>query len=238
MNTMLKSYINKNEISQPKTPNEFIEWFEQKLKITKNHREELKKQNILHEGIAKKFYEELFPLYRFLQHKAEEWHDVKINYSPGNQNFDVEVKSDREFIPKYIEITQADMNENESLRMRYFSKKSTVSMTGKVLKKGTKRTGLRISVDDEAKKRCVLISEKMEQIRIAINKKINVTKRPDSTALLVYFDDYIGFTQNKERQKINVFLSKNESWKKQYIYLFVVGASGEFFWEKVERNNE
>ena len=54
---MLESYVSEVEISQLRTLEEFIEWFEQKLEITKEHREELKKQNILHEGIAKIFYE-------------------------------------------------------------------------------------------------------------------------------------------------------------------------------------
>ncbi|MEW6171033.1 MAG: hypothetical protein AB1472_05710 [Candidatus Omnitrophota bacterium] len=229
--------MNENEISQPRTPKEFIEWFEQKLEITKGYREELKKQNILHEGIAKKFYEELFPLYRLLQHKVEEWHDVRIEYIPGDQNFDVKVESSREFIPKYIEITQADMNEEEYLRMRYFLEQGTVSTTGKVTKEGTKRTGLRILVDDEMGEGSVSILEKIRQIKIAIDNKVKVAKRPDRTALLVYFDDYLKFPRGKGQQEINEFLSKNESWKEQYVCLFVVSASGEFFCEKIERTN-
>jgi len=229
--------MSKAEISQPRTPKEFIEWFEQKLEITKEHREELKKQNILHEGIAKIFYEELFPLYRFLQHKEEEWHDVKIEHISGNQNFDIKVVSNREFMPKYIEITQADMNEEEHLRMRHFLERGTVSTTGKVSKEGTKRTGLRILVDDEMGEGSVSILEKIKRIKIVIDNKVKVAKRPDSTALLVYFDDYLKFPRGKGQKEINKFLSMNESWKEQYACLFVVSASGEFFWERIERNN-
>ncbi len=47
MNLMLERYLTESEISQSRTLKDFIEWFDQKLAITKEHREELKKQNIL-----------------------------------------------------------------------------------------------------------------------------------------------------------------------------------------------
>ncbi|HAH21599.1 MAG: hypothetical protein A2Y00_05640 [Omnitrophica WOR_2 bacterium GWF2_43_52] len=74
----LENYINKEEISIPRTPEEYILWFEGKLQITKEQREELKTQNILHKGVAKYFYEELFPLYRLLQNKSKTWKGAQI----------------------------------------------------------------------------------------------------------------------------------------------------------------
>lgn len=82
---MLESYVSEVEISQSRTLAEFIEWFEQKLSITKEYRDELKEQNILHKGVAKEFYEELFPLYCLLQRKQQEWQGVRITYIPRNQ---------------------------------------------------------------------------------------------------------------------------------------------------------
>lgn len=94
-----EKYIKKEEISQPRTPGEYIDWFERKLKITKKRREDLKIQNILHKGIAKYFYEELFLLYRLLQNKSKTWQGSSFTPIIGNQNFDVKVDSARKNIP-------------------------------------------------------------------------------------------------------------------------------------------
>lgn len=229
---MLEKYLSETEVSQTRTLKDFIKWFDQKLAITKEHMEELKKQNILHEGIAKNFYEELFPLYRLVQHKKEEWGDVKITYSLGNQNFDVKLESSNETIPKYIEITQVDRDEEEHLRMLRFLEQGSVTTTGKVTKVGTKKTGLQILVEDELGEGNKSISEKINLIQKAIDRKTKVMERPDMAALLVYFDDYLKYPRGKGQKEIDAFLSQNESWKRQYVRLFVVSASGELFWEK------
>ncbi len=228
----LENCLTENEISQHRTAGEFIKWFEQKLAITKEYREELKEQNILHKGIAKKFYEELFPLYRLAQRKKDEWDDVKITYVMGDQNFDVKLESSNESVPKYIEMTQADRDETVHLRMLYFLEHGTVSMTGPVTKEGTKRTGLQISVEDEMVESGESISEKIDLIRKAIDRKTKVMKRPDMTALLVYFDDYLRYPRGGGQKEIDAFLSKNEFWKNQYVRLFILTASGELFWER------
>ncbi len=233
MRPMLEDYLSEDEASQARSPKEFIKWFEQKMDLTKNHGEALKEQNILHEGIAKKFYEELFPLYRLIQRKEDAWYDVMVEYAPGDQNFDVKLESNREFMPKYVEITQADRNEGEHLRVRYFLEHGSVCTSGNVIKEGTKKIGLKISVEDEAGDGDESILGKIEQIKIAIDNKIQVTRRPDRTALLVYFDDYLKFPRGRGQEEIGAFLSKNEHWKKQYVRLFVVSASGELFWEMV-----
>jgi hypothetical protein len=159
-----ENYITKEEASIPRNPKEFIDWFKEKLRITKEYRDELKKQNLLHEGIAKIFYEELFPLYRLLQCKEKEWHDTRIMYVYGNQNFDVEIISSRQDIPRFIEITQSDMNKEEYLRMKYFLEKGSVSMIGSVLKEGNKKTGLKISVEEIATDHSEWNLKKKEQI--------------------------------------------------------------------------
>ena len=124
-NTKLEDYLTKEEISKPRTPKQFVNWFEEKLSVTKQLRHDLLKQNILHEGIAKYLYEELFPLYRLLQNKLEEWNDVKFTPILGYQNFDVDVKSNRNNFLKNIEITQADMNYDEKNRMMYLFQNET-----------------------------------------------------------------------------------------------------------------
>lgn len=234
---MLENYITKEEISQPRTPKQFVSWFEEKLATTKQLSHALREQNLLHKGIAKYFYEELFPLYRLLQNKLEAWNDVEFIPILGNQNYDIEVKSDRADFLKYIEITQADMNEDEHFRMRYLLEHGSVNKIGKVSKQGTKRAGLKISVINEAKRHTELNLEKKNQIKKAIEDKQKVKRKPDNTALLVDFDDYIAYSQDEDRKEMNKFLdSVYNLWNKQYVTLFVVGASGKGCWEKHNRN--
>ena len=108
-----ESWINKEEIPVPRNPKQFVAWFEEKLRNVEGLRPNLRKQNRLHKGIAKKFYEELFPLYRLLQKKEEAWNDIELIPVLGNQNFDVEIKSCRDDFLEYVEITIAGMGENE-----------------------------------------------------------------------------------------------------------------------------
>ena len=70
--------------------------------------------------------------------------------------------------------------------------------------------------------------------------KIKVIARPDSTALLVYFNDYTAFRYDEEmsRQEMNIFVdSINFPWSDRYVALYLVGASGKSFYERLQSNN-
>ncbi|MGD0336954.1 MAG: hypothetical protein ABSB18_07675 [Candidatus Omnitrophota bacterium] len=236
----LENYINAEEISLPRTPNEYILWFEEKLKITKERREELKMQNILHKGIAKYFYEELFPLYRLLQNKSKTWEKTKFSPIVGNQNFDVRVNPDRDDIPQYIEIVVADRNESEHARMEYFLAHGFVNSIGDVSITRDKRNGKKISVDEEAHSSEEINQRVKDRISELINKKITVRERPDNTALLVFFDDYTAFRYDMGSSKLEMstFLDTlNIQRQIRYLALYVVGASGQSFYERLRIDN-
>ena len=235
-----ENYINKEEISIPRTPKEYILWFEGKLKITKERREELKTQNILHKGIAKYFYEELFPLYRLIQNKSTIWGNAKFISIVGNQNFDVKVNSDRHDMPEYIEIVVADRDELEHARMEYFLSQGQVNMIGDVLIERNKTLGKKIIVDEEAHSSEEINRKVKDRINSLINKKIMVKERPDKTALLVFFDDYTAFRYdlNKSKSEMDEFLNLIDMpWRGRYSALYIVGASGKSFWERNSRGN-
>jgi len=233
-----EQYINKEEISQPRTAEEFICWFEKKLSIT-NERRELRRQNLLHEGVAKIFYEELFPLYRLLQNKAGDWEREKFMPVIGNQNYDVEVQTNRKDVPRYIEITTTDMDEEEKFRMQYFLEHGHVVLTGKVSIRKDKKTGKKINVENEARNHSEGTHEIKDRIKELITKKLSVTKRPDNTALLVYYVDYIylRYDDGASKNEVDTFIdSINIPWQNQYSMLYVVGASGKSFFEKRGEN--
>lgn len=234
----LEQYISEDEISQPRTAIEYILWFESKLGITKERREELKKQNILHIGVAKVFYEELFPLYRLLQNKLKEWSDLRFKPGVGNQNYDVEVEAGRGGVPQYIEIVVADRNEEEHARMEYFLNYGQVNMIGDVLIMRDKKNGKTISVDEEAHSSAEINRKIENRISELINKKMAVTERPNNTALLVFFDDYTAFRYDLYTSKPNMdaFLdSIKVCWQNRYSALYVVGASGNSLWQRTRK---
>lgn len=233
----LENYINKEEISIPRTPKEYILWFEEKLKITKALKEELKMQNILHRGIAKIFYEELLPLYRLLQNKHTEWGNARFIPIIGNQNYDIEVKTKSNSISRYIEITVANMHEKEHARDEYFLEHGCVNAIGEVVIERDKQGGKKIAVQEEARPHREINQEIKKRIIELITKKMAVAKRPNNTALLVFFVDYIAFRYDKSSSKseMNTFLdSINTRWQNRYSALYVVGASGSFY----ERHKE
>ena len=235
-----ENYINKKEISIPRTPKEYILWFEGKLRITKERREEFKTQNILHKGIAKYFYEEMFPLYRLLQNKSKTWERSRFSPVIGNQNFDVKVDSNRKDIPQYVEIVVADRDESENAKMEYFLAHGSVNSIGNVSIERNKRLGKKITVDEEAHSSEEINRRVKDRINSLINKKIMVKERPDNTALLVFFDDYTAFRYdlNKSKSEMEEFLNSIDiPWRDQYSALYIVGASGKSFWGKNGRGN-
>jgi hypothetical protein len=234
----LEQYISKDEILQSRTPSEYIVWFEEKLNIIRQRRDELKEQIILHQGIAKYFHEELFPLYRLLQNKLKVWEQVKFLPVIGSQNYDVKVNTHRSDVPQYIEITITDRDEEQHNRMEYFLKHEEVDLLGTV---SISRKPIR-KIDVEG----VLLDEReinqaqKNRLQEAINRKVNAVKRMEGTALLVYFDDYTYFRYDnpKSAQEMALFLASiNMEWKTQYTGIYIVGASGRSIWQIISTSS-
>jgi len=228
----MNDLITAQEIEVYRNPSEFITWFETylaKTKIDRRYREEI----LLKKGIFKVIYEEVFPLYRFLQIFGGEWHDLKFRNVIGDQNYDVEVIGSDERPFNFIEITVADMDRNENLRMKYFLENGSVSLIGEVTSTGTQRTGLNIEVDNGA-----LCHDKINEAKkIAISNAIcrKASKNyPDDTILLVYFDDYVACAHEGDRDDIIAFIeSIEDTWTVEFSSLYLVGASGRRGWLKL-----
>jgi spore coat polysaccharide biosynthesis predicted glycosyltransferase SpsG len=105
-------------------------------------------------------------------------------------------------------------------------------MTGPVTHTGTKKTGLNVSVANEARKHTKLNQEKKDLIRIAITRKTSKAY-PENTGLLVYFDDYVAFSRYKDEAVMEGFLEELDvSWTEKFSALYLVGASGNQIWER------
>ncbi|MDQ8205717.1 hypothetical protein [Pelagicoccus sp. SDUM812003] len=237
----MNDLITKEEIEQFRTPQEFIAWFERFLHKTFVDRK-YKKEILLRKGIAKEVYEEVFPVYRLLQIFGDNWDSLKFRNLVGDQNYDVEVEGDDSEPFKYIEITAADMNYEENLRMEYFLKHGSVSSIGRVSVTGTKRTGQEIVVESEARHSTEIVVDKIKGMVSSVEKKVE-KDYPDRTALLVYIDDYVGFSDDEDLDLIDSALSDlRVSCETTFDAVFVVGHSGRRAWrmnrgEQVSRYN-
>lgn len=224
-----------DEIQTFRTPADFIRWFEAYLERTRVDRR-YKSEILLRKGIAKEVYEEVYPLYRMLQFFGEEWKDCRFRNVLGDQSFDVEVTGDGKPPFQFIEITGADLNHEEHLRMQYLVEHGRVSAIGKVSCNGTEKTGQRISVSDDYCLREEVNQKKKLGIEEAITSKAK-KDYPEATVLLVYFDDYVAFSDEDDQKEMEDFIeSLGDHWESEFTELFIVGTSGRRGWRKRRPN--
>ena len=228
---MVENYIALDDIQRFRSPVDFVSWFSQKLdKI--NSGENVREQILLRRGIAKLVFEEVYPLYRLLQIRGSQWNQIHFRNVDGNQNFDVETTSELQAVPRFIEITVADNNYEEHLRMRYFADHGGVSTIGKVSHEGTRRTGLKVYVGMEARLHAKINREKELLIKEAVDQKSSKNYAND-TGLMIYFDDYVAFNDPEDAELMSNFIvSLGDDWMETFSHLFVVGATGSKVWTR------
>lgn len=212
------------ETSNPRTPDEFICWFKgiedaleeyhQGLENEKAGRKFRNESRIRRGRNIKFYYEELWPLFRLLEHKKKEWQNIKVTPIRGNQNFDVLIESSDFSIPNYLEITLANFDKSTHQKMLILNQRGRVNALEKGL--NTRKT----IVDSAIKKIEARILDKSQK------------QRPPRTALLVFFDDYLKpFEEKESKIEMNDFKKSLMTWRNQYTHLFIVGTSGKRFWE-------
>ena len=229
----MDSLITKQEIEKFRIPTDFIKWFEAYLEKTRLDKT-FRRQILLRKGIAKEIYEEIFPLYRFLQFFGIHWSTTAFMNRLGSQNYDVEVHP-KEFAPfEYIEITVADASHEEFLRNTVLVDKGHVSAIGKVSHSGTKQTGKSIHVCNDFRSHAELNNEKKIAIKSAIHRKLQNTY-PPQTALLIYFTDYVAFADEDDQLDMKLFITElGTTWESTFCALYIIGASGRRGWMKIK----
>jgi hypothetical protein len=199
------------ELTIPRTPNELNAWLYRKIDYfaaIKNARSWV----LLREGLAKKFYEELFPLNLLTKHLYGDREDVECTYRLIQGDFDALIV-DYSTVPAAevkVEITQAVNGHDQSLRMEYFVKHGHVPLTGHVSRKGTKNTGEPIVVAPE----CIDSTEKLNntcmRIRSSLERKSvaknGLGKYGLGHVLLLWFDD--SMFRDTERAEVHRFIQQ------------------------------
>lgn len=203
---MHEEIIAEDEITAERTPGELIRWVESKLDTVAST-DSGEKTIRLRQGLAKQLVEEVYPLAIFALKKYGETNLVRIKPVVGNQNYDA-MLTDNSYSPAltgYVEVTQAHEGEAEYLRALHLQKYGYVPGTGAVKKEGTKKTGLRVSVQLEAVSVDTVAEGELQKIVDAIGRKEGKSY-PANTWLVVKFDDGYMFRRGADDTKIDNFM--------------------------------
>jgi hypothetical protein len=198
---MHEEIITEDEITTERTPKELIDWVESKINTAGE------KTIRLRQGLAKQLVEEVYPLAIFALKKYGETKLIHIKPLIGNQNCDA-ILTDNSYSPalvSYVEVTQAHEGEAEYLRALHLQEFGYVPGTGAVKKEGTKKTGLKVSVQAEAVSIDSVAESELQKIVDAIGRKEGKSY-PANTCLVVKFDDGYMFRRAIDNTTIDRFM--------------------------------
>jgi len=204
---MLSEGISIEELTKKRTPSELMSWVEQKMGQIEST-DEGERALTLHEGLAKQLMEEVYPLAIFGWRKFGNTDQVLMQPIIDDQPYDA-ILTDLRSKPasqSYVEITQAHEGENDYLRRLVFQRQGNVFMPSRVIKTGTKKTGLRVSVSPNANSGEVAPSE-LERIYLAAERKA-AKDYPVNTSLIIIFKDDRFFQRAIDDAKLDAFVKK------------------------------
>jgi hypothetical protein len=199
------------ELVKPRTPAELACWVEEKIHLFADC-PEARERVLLRQGLAKRFYEEVYPLSFFVTQLYAGRSDIQCVPKLDNRDFDA-VILDYTISPPAVlkvEITSAIDGYTEHLRMKYFVQHRRVNAVGAVSAAGTKHKGHEIYVEDEAFAHTDIVERTCSFIRAAIERKSVQPNAPQKYSqghvLLVAFSEWyvVGSTQDIDTIKDSV----------------------------------
>lgn len=190
--SMPNELISIEELSKKRTPSELHSWVERKIEQILYTDEGLKALR-LHEGLAKQLMEEVYPLALFGQRKFCNTDQILIQPIIGNQPYDAVVTNLRSkpASQSYVEVTQSHEGENDYLRRLVLHDQGFVPSYGPVTKKGTKKTGMQVSIQFEASEVNKIASKELERIVDAAKLKADKDYPPNTSLIIVFEDDLL-----------------------------------------------
>jgi hypothetical protein len=229
------------ECCEERTPDQLYTWLFEKIDLFHRRSRDapnLKKPLLLHEGMAKRFYEEMYPLALFAKHRYAGRVDISVKWVPGNQNHDAVIRH-RVEEPLFVEIAQTVYAYEESLRMEYLlhkDREGLFSLTGKVKRDRAQKTGIAI---DHGFIFAPKAKEGYDRVGEILQKKHE--KPPchyhPNTYLVVLVDDWVHFVDEDEWAQLRTIAARSvysPTWP--FRRLFFVGVSGARFMDLPEKD--
>lgn len=229
------SLLTTEELTIPRTPTELARWIEDKCLLFADC-PEAKEWVLLHQGLSKKFHEELYPLSLFATHLYTDRSDIRCIPNLDNRDFDETILDYSTSPPSElkVEITSAVQGYDQHLRMKYFVKNGHVNVWGTLSASGTKKVGHEIHVENEVIDHNILLERTFSLILSSVERKSISPNKPQKYGqghvLIVAFDDWQWFTSEQDMAALKVFVEKHVLMLPlDFAALYVVGLSGKTF---------
>ena len=144
------------------------------------------------------------------------------------QTYAVQISLEDRLPPQiYIEITQSHEGENDYLRRLVLSRQGFV-FYGPPNKKGTKKTGLQVSIPAKAFELGEVAEGELKRILEAARRK-EAKDYPINTSLIIFFNDNLTFRQAVDDNQLDTFVKKNIlSLDLRFSTLYIVGWQNVF----------
>lgn len=213
-----------NEVlEESHTAKEYLLWAKDLVKKLKSEPNGLERIR-LRVGLAKVLMEEAIPIGLLASKYFGESDDVRIKLKVGSQTYDAEVSDNRKqpSAISFIEVTLAHEGEDQYLRMRHLHEKGEVSGLGRVIKRGTKKTGLDVKVVNETLTQAEIMRRERDLLLKTIDKKLQ-KKYPPNTLLLVALDDEMAFDRKDNIKNLEDVIVERMSSLSAFHTIAVVG---------------
>lgn len=173
------------ECVTPRTPKALRDWVLAKCSVF--NKPEFRKAVLLHEGLFKWFYEEIYPLSVFVVRRYGDRMDVSCAPKRDqSRDVDAEINEPSRTIP--VEITSA-RDPDHHLRMEYWVQHRCVPFTGPLKVQGTKRTGRQIESELESVDHRESRARYLSLIKTAAEGKAGLGRYGKSYELIIAVED-------------------------------------------------
>lgn len=226
------SLLTAQESTIARTPTQLAHWVEEKCRLFASYKE-AKERVLLHKGLFKRFYEEVYPLSLFATHLYGGRSDIRCVSNMDNRDFDALIIDYSTLPPSElkVEITSAIQGYDQHLRMKCFVERGHVNVWGKLSASGTEKKGHYIHVENEAIDRADLLKDTLWLIRLAIKRKCSrrreAQKYGQGHVLIVTFDDWQWFEPEQDIPTLRTFIEEHVLMLPlHFAALYVLGLSG------------
>jgi hypothetical protein len=189
------SILTKEDMQQARTPDELAQWEARKIDEFDSPDRAVKGYGQLRKGLAKQLDEEVRPLSLLAMKLYGGRSDVLcIPNLDTSKDFDAVIR-DLSVTPPAevkVEVTLAlddDEGRDEHLRREYLHEHRHVNPLGNVVSTGTKRTGLKIDVEEDAIPHAELLQKLFSLIRKAAERKRTPGRYGKTHVLIIFFND-------------------------------------------------
>jgi hypothetical protein len=223
----VEAILQRADMEVPRSPRELCDWVDSKaseLSQTKERKDYARSGAIL----PKKLWEEIRPLglFALCRYGAE---GVMCTPNLSNDNYDGKIDFPESSIPPiYVELTYAKDGYDEHLRLKVLSSEGTVNALGKITVSGTKASGKKIEVENEAVDHIEVRTAALALLKDRLAGKKN--KQYGRThVLVVVVDDYLPFRTDEDKE---VLVKHAQSivadLKLDFGAAYLLGASGKY----------